>query len=75
MWVDMFPLDTELYIPPPVDITPRSVEEYELRLTVWDAQGLKLDDGSPANRKSTDIYVKAYVLIDFYSPTYLCMIL
>ncbi|KAL0851779.1 hypothetical protein ABMA28_000089 [Loxostege sticticalis] len=61
MWVDMFPLDTELYIPPPVDITPRSVEEYELRLTVWDAQGLKLDDGSPANRKSTDIYVKAWI--------------
>ncbi|XP_028159554.1 otoferlin-like, partial [Ostrinia furnacalis] len=61
MWVDMFPLDTELYIPPPVDITPRSVEEYELRLTVWDAQNLKLDDGSTTNKKAPDIYVKAWI--------------
>ncbi|XP_038216703.1 otoferlin-like [Zerene cesonia] len=34
MWVDIFPLDCETSIPPAVDITPRSVEEFELRLTI-----------------------------------------
>lgn len=59
MWVDMFPIDTGVYIPPPVDITPRNLEEYELRLIVWDAQQLMLDDGTPNSKKAPDIYVKA----------------
>lgn len=61
MWVDIFPLDADTYIPPGVDITPRKLEEYELRVIIWDVQGLRLDDHG---KKVSDIYVRALVYCD-----------
>ncbi|CAH1647468.1 unnamed protein product [Spodoptera littoralis] len=58
MWVDIFPLDADMYIPPGVDITPRKLEEYELRVIIWDVQGLRLDDHG---KKVSDIYVRAWI--------------
>ncbi|XP_035437997.2 otoferlin isoform X3 [Spodoptera frugiperda] len=58
MWVDIFPLDADTYIPPGVDITPRKLEEYELRVIIWDVQGLRLDDHG---KKVSDIYVRAWI--------------
>lgn len=58
MWVDIFPLDADIYIPPAVDITPRKLEDYELRVVVWDVRGVRLDHG----KKASDIYVRALVL-------------
>ncbi|CAH0703240.1 unnamed protein product [Spodoptera exigua] len=58
MWVDIFPLDADVYIPPGVDITPRKLEEYELRVIIWDVQGLRLDDHG---KKVSDIYVRAWI--------------
>ncbi|XP_026747253.1 otoferlin-like isoform X2 [Trichoplusia ni] len=57
MWVDIFPLDADIYIPPAVDITPRKLEDYELRVVVWDVRGVRLDHG----KKASDIYVRAWV--------------
>lgn len=57
MWVDIFPLDTGKYIPLPVNISPRKVEDYELRLTVWSVQGVRAIF-HPEN-KNKDVYVKA----------------
>uniref|UniRef100_A0A2A4JU35 C2 domain-containing protein n=1 Tax=Heliothis virescens TaxID=7102 RepID=A0A2A4JU35_HELVI len=58
MWVDIFPLDADKYIPPGVDITPKKLEEYELRVIIWDVQGIKLDDHG---KKVSDIYVRAWI--------------
>ncbi|PZC81246.1 otoferlin [Helicoverpa armigera] len=58
MWVDIFPLDADKYIPPGVDITPKKLEEYELRVIIWDVQGVKLDDHG---KKVSDIYVRAWI--------------
>ncbi|XP_045784578.1 fer-1-like protein 6 [Maniola jurtina] len=60
MWVDIFPLDTGAYIPPPIDITPRKVEDYELRLTIYSVQAFVLQADYPSRRIS-DFYVKAYL--------------
>ncbi|RVE52196.1 hypothetical protein evm_003115 [Chilo suppressalis] len=60
MWVDIFPLDTELYVPPPIDITPRKAVSYELRLIIWGVQKLKLED-SIASKKYPDIFVRAWI--------------
>ena len=54
MWVDIFPLDADVYVPPGVNITPRKLEDYELRVVVWNVQGLKL-----SGKKAPDIYVRA----------------
>ncbi|XP_061723104.1 otoferlin-like [Cydia pomonella] len=55
MWMDMFPLDSRRAIPSPVSIRPRPDENYELRVVVWDVQGLKLNKGA-------NIYVRASLL-------------
>lgn len=57
MWVDIFPVSAGLYIPLPVDITPRKVEDYELRVTIWAVQGLKIPQTE--EKSGVDIYVKA----------------
>ncbi|XP_063373993.1 otoferlin-like [Cydia amplana] len=54
MWVDMFLLDSRHAIPSPVSIRPRPDEHYELRVIVWDVQGLKLPKGA-------NIYVRAWI--------------
>ncbi|XP_063634515.1 otoferlin-like [Cydia splendana] len=54
MWVDMFLMDCRRTIPAPVSIRPRPDEYYELRVVVWDVQGLKLAKGA-------NIYVRAWI--------------
>lgn len=57
MWIDIYPFDSNENIPPPMDITPPKIEEYELRIVVWDVQGLKITNWK---RKSLDIYIKGF---------------
>ncbi|CAH0577888.1 unnamed protein product [Chrysodeixis includens] len=58
MWVDIFPLDADIYIPPAVDITPRKLEDYELRAVIFDVQDVRLDDHG---KTVSDICVRAWV--------------
>ncbi|XP_053623950.1 fer-1-like protein 6 isoform X2 [Plodia interpunctella] len=58
MWIDIYPFDSNENIPPPMDITPPKIEEYELRIVVWDVQGLKITNWK---RKSLDIYIKGFI--------------
>ncbi|XP_059184867.1 fer-1-like protein 4 [Centropristis striata] len=60
MWVDMFP--TDVPAPPPVDIKPRSPEQYELRVIIWNTDDVFLDDVNPfTGEPSSDIYVKGWL--------------
>ncbi|XP_049885411.1 otoferlin-like [Pectinophora gossypiella] len=61
MWVDIFPMDANTYIPPPSDITPRKVEEYELRVIVWDVQSLLIHMDKKRTWKTADLYVKIWI--------------
>ena len=59
MWVDIF--DRTQNIPPPVNITPRVPEEYELRVIVWNVMDVPLDEVSFVTKEAmSDIYVKGY---------------
>ncbi|KAM3968476.1 otoferlin [Aphomia sociella] len=57
MWIDIFPLDTNGLVPPPVDISLPKVEEYELRVIVWDVCGMKFGD----NSKTRDLFVRGWI--------------
>ncbi|XP_029006107.1 fer-1-like protein 4 [Betta splendens] len=60
MWVDMFP--TDVPPPPPVNIKPRSPEQYELRVIVWNTDDVFLGDVNPfTGIPSSDIYVKGWI--------------
>lgn len=59
MWVDIFSLDNGSYIPVPVDITPHKMEDYELRLIIWNVRVQRLGDAYRSGKKHADIYVKA----------------
>ncbi|CAH2035070.1 unnamed protein product, partial [Iphiclides podalirius] len=59
MWIDIFPLDVGYFIPSPVDITPRKIEEFELRVIILNVNDIKLNDED--NKKSSDIYVRAWI--------------
>lgn len=62
MWLDIFPMSR----PPasaPVDITPLKPMPYQLRLTVWNTADVELnDENSLTGEKTSDIYVKAWIL-------------
>jgi hypothetical protein len=62
MWLDLFPMTR----PPssaPVDITPPKPVSYQLRLTIWNTSDVDLDDDNfVTGEKSSDIYVKAWIL-------------
>ncbi|XP_066547493.1 fer-1-like protein 4 [Amia ocellicauda] len=60
MWVDLFP--KELPVPPPVNVSPRKPESYELRVIIWNTEDVILDDVNPVTgTKSSDIYVKGWI--------------
>ncbi|CAH1391702.1 unnamed protein product [Nezara viridula] len=60
MWVDILPFRSKL--PPPVDITPRAPEKYELRAIVWGTKNVKLvDEGLMVGKRHTDIFVKGWL--------------
>uniref|UniRef100_UPI00398EED9F fer-1-like protein 6 n=1 Tax=Pristiophorus japonicus TaxID=55135 RepID=UPI00398EED9F len=61
MWVDMFPMD----MPPPgpsVDISTRKPKGYELRIIIWNAEDVVLEDVNfITGQKSSDIYIKGWL--------------
>lgn len=66
MWIDMFP--TKLGEPgPPVDVSPRKPNEYELRVIVWNTEDVVLQETSITGEKMSDIYVKVSFLCRRFS--------
>lgn len=62
MWVDLFSKDD--YVPEKVDITPPTIENYELRVIIWSVVDVKLvDENYFTKEKHSDIYVKGSVVI------------
>ncbi|XP_050361233.1 otoferlin-like [Nymphalis io] len=60
MWVDIFSLDTGVYIPPPIDITPKKTEDYELRVTIYSVRELLVGSDNLKGQFS-DIYLRVWV--------------
>jgi hypothetical protein len=62
MWLDFFPMSR----PPThatIDITPPKPTSYQLRVTIWNTSDVQLDDENLlTGEKTSDIYVKAWVL-------------
>lgn len=55
--MDIFPKSYDL--PPPVDISPRKAEDYELRVIVYDVKDVELADYNLlTDEEMSDIYVK-----------------
>lgn len=55
--MDIFPKSYDL--PPPVDISPRKPEDYELRVIVYDVKDVELADYNLlTDEEMSDIYVK-----------------
>lgn len=56
MWVEIF--DPKKTIPEPIDITPVPARPYELRVIVWNAKDVILDEKNIFGTQMSDIYVK-----------------
>lgn len=59
MWVEIF--DTKKSIPEPIDITPMPARRYEVRVIVWNAKDVILDEKNIFGKRMSDIYVKGLV--------------
>lgn len=56
MWVEVFdPMKT---VPEPIDIMPLPPRPYELRVVIWNAKDVLLDDKNIFGTQMSDIYVK-----------------
>ncbi|XP_047544352.1 otoferlin-like [Vanessa atalanta] len=58
MWVDIFPLDAGVYIPPPIDIALKKTEDYELRVTIFSVRDLLVGSDN-LKRQFSDIFLRA----------------
>lgn len=56
MWLEIF--DPRKTIPEPLDITPIPPRDYELRVIVWNAKDVLLDEKNLFSTKMSDIYIK-----------------
>ena len=62
MWVDVCPLSGSRAIMPPVDIVPRKPKSYELRVIVWNCEGVPLtEDSILLGARSSDIRFQGWV--------------
>ncbi|KAJ4432233.1 hypothetical protein ANN_20849 [Periplaneta americana] len=62
IWIDIFPLG-DLPLPPPIDISIRKPQEYELRVIVWNTEDVILqEENILSGERMSDIYVSGSVL-------------
>jgi otoferlin len=59
MWVEIF--DPKKSILEPVDITPMPARRYEVRVIIWNAKDVILDEKNIFGNQMSDIYVKGFV--------------
>ncbi|XP_023290146.1 LOW QUALITY PROTEIN: otoferlin [Orussus abietinus] len=64
LWVEIFQ-ENELPMKPPIDITPHTPEDYELRIIIWNTEDIPLVDSQfLTGEKCSDIYVKGWIVHD-----------
>lgn len=56
MWVEIF--DPKKTVPEAIDITPVPARTYELRVVIWNAKDVILDEKNIFGKQMSDIYVK-----------------
>lgn len=56
MWVEIF--DPKKTIPEPIDVTPLPARAYELRVIIWNAKNVELEEKNIFGKQMSDIYVK-----------------
>ena len=63
MWVDLFRLDSDNKPKPrpAVDISPRKLKRYELRVTILNTAEVELDEKTINGDEMSDIYVKGWL--------------
>lgn len=59
MWVEIF--DPKKAVPEPIDITPLPPQPFELRVIVWNAKDVTLNEKNIFGNQMSDIYVKGWL--------------
>ncbi|XP_045531675.1 otoferlin-like [Pieris brassicae] len=57
MWVDIFPLQCDTFIPPPLEIKPFDLEEFELHIAIDSVRDVELNN----LRNNLDLFVRAWL--------------